>query len=422
MRPPGVLIIVENLPVPFDRRVWMEARTLRDAGYQVSVICPVGKDFTKRNEVLEGINIYRHPLPTEGTGAISYLLEYGTALFWELTLALKISLTHGFDVIHACNPPDLIFLVAAPFKIFGKKFIFDHHDLCPELFEAKFGRKGFFHGVLRLWERATFALADVTIATNESYKRVAVERGRKAPSSVFVVRSGPEREKWTPRQGSRRWVNGRKHLVGYVGVMGEQEGLDLLIDAIEIVVQQRGRQDVQFVLIGDGTARKQLEAQVARSELGDYVSFTGRIPDSELIDALASADVLVNPDRPGDLNDKSTMNKIVEYMALAKPIVQFEMCEGRFSAQDASLYARPGDIADFADAIIQLIDDPALCATMGGLGRERFEQHLCWEKQRPILLAAYAAALGPRKAPEAPEAESVDAPLSRPNRGAEAPS
>lgn len=396
MRRAGVLIIVENLPAPFDRRVWMEACTLRDAGHRVSIICPQGKGYTDRYELLDDIAIYRHPLPTEASGALGYLMEYGSALFWEFAIAVRVALTRGFDVIQACNPPDLIFLVAAPFKLFGKKFIFDHHDLCPELYEAKFARRGAFHRVLRLFERLTFWAADVSIATNESYKAVAVERGGMDPAKVFVVRSGPKRASWNPGPVQAHWRNGRDHMVGYLGVMGEQEGIDLLIEAIGLIVREHGRQDIQFVLIGDGTERANLEAQVAREGLGDFVRFTGRIGDTELIEALSSADVLVNPDRPSELNDKSTMNKIVEYMAMAKPIVQFEMKEGRFSAMDASLYARAGDASDFADRILELIDNPAQSAAMGAKGRARFESVLCWEHQKPVLLAAYAQALGER--------------------------
>jgi glycosyltransferase involved in cell wall biosynthesis len=394
MKRPSVLIIIENLPAPFDRRVWMEARTLRDAGYQVSIICPVGKGYTSRFEVLEDIAIYRHPMSTEASGLFGYIAEFAVALFWEFVLAAKIALGRGFDVVQACNPPDLIFLTVLPFKLFGKKFIFDHHDLCPELYEAKFGKRGAFYNVLRVFERLTFWAADVSIATNESYKAVAMGRGRMAAEDVFVVRSGPERLTWNPQPGVDSWRSGRKHLVGYLGVMGEQEGIDLLIEAIGLIVNRHGRSDVQFVLIGDGTERPSLEAQVEREGLSDYVRFTGRIGDTELIEALSTADVLVNPDRPSELNDKSTMNKIVEYMAMAKPIIQFEMKEGRFSAQDGSLYARAGDVADFADRIIELLDDPERRLAMGVSGRARFENALCWEHQRSTLLAAYARARG----------------------------
>lgn len=393
MRKPGVLLIVENLPAPFDRRVWLEACTLRDAGYRVSIICPMTKELPKRKELLDGVAIYRHPAPVEASGAAGYLVEYTSALFWEICLTLRVAFERGFDVIHACNPPDLIFLVASPWKLLGKKFIFDHHDLCPELFEAKFHRRGVFYRMLRLFERLTFWAADVSIATNASYLAVALERGRMRPENAFIVRSGPKQREWTPGPGAQSWRNGRRHLVGYVGVMGEQEGLDLLIEAVRIIVKDLGRNDVQFVLIGDGTERGKLEARVAHEGLQEFIRFTGRISDATMIEALSSADVLVNPDRPSELNDKSTMNKIVEYMALGKPIVQFDMKEGRFSAQEASLYVRAGDLKGFAGAILRLLDDPQARARMGAAGRARFESVLSWERQRPVLLAAYARAL-----------------------------
>lgn len=393
-RATGVLIVIENLPAPFDRRVWQEARTLRDAGYRVSIICPKGKGYEAAHEVIENIAIWRHPLPTEASGPVGYLAEYGAALFFELILAIRIAFTRGFKVIQACNPPDLIFIPALVFKLFGVKFIFDHHDLCPELWEAKTGRRGIFHRALMLFERLTFVAADVSIATNESYRKVAIERGRMNPSKVFVVRSAPERARWTAGAGDLAWKRGRQRLVGYVGVMGEQEGLDLLLQAAKIIIHERGRGDVFFLLIGDGTERSKLEALSRDMGLADNVEFTGRIGDAELLSALSTADVLVNPDRPSELNDKSTMNKIVEYMAVGRPIVQFDTIEGRYSAGDSSLYPAGGDVTAFADAILAVIDDPAKAQAMGAAGRARFETTLCWEHQRGQLLAAYAAALG----------------------------
>lgn len=386
--------MIENLPAPFDRRVWQEARTLRDAGYRVSIICPKGKGFEAAREVIEDIAIWRHPLPTEASGPFGYLAEYGAALFFEFVLAVRIALTRGFKVIQACNPPDLIFIPALFFKLFGVRFIFDHHDLCPELYEAKTGRRGIFHRALMVFERLTFAVADISIATNQSYRNIAIERGRMDPSKVFVVRSAPERARWAKGGGDPAWKRGRRWLVGYVGVMGEQEGLDLLLQAAAIILRERGRSDVQFLLIGDGTERPKLEAMSRDLGLSDNVEFTGRIGDADLISALSTADVLVNPDRPSELNDKSTMNKIVEYMAVGRPIVQFDTTEGRFSAGDSSLYPAGGDVTAFADAILAVIDDPAKAEAMGAAGRSRFETELCWENQRGPLLAAYAAALG----------------------------
>ena len=386
-----VLIIVENLPVPFDRRVWQEARALRDAGVQVSVICPVGKGFEAREEVLEGIRIFRHTLPLEAKGPFSFLLEYGAALFHETRLAWKIFFRHGFDTIHACNPPDLIFLVALPFKLLGRRFIFDHHDINPELYEAKFGRRDLFWRLMRLLEWLTFKTADVVISTNESYRAIAVERGGKNPADVFVVRSGPDlaRVRSVPPEAGLK--NGRKYLVGYVGVMGEQEGIDLLLNAVRHLVKNRGRQDIQFVLVGGGPQLENLKTLARQLDLEAFVTFTGRVPDNLLFQVLSTADVCVNPDRASAMNDKSTMNKIMEYMAFGKPIVQFDLTEGRFSARDASLYARADDVVDFAEKIEELLADEALRARMGEYGRRRVETELAWEHEVPKLIRAYAS-------------------------------
>lgn len=387
-----VLMIVENLPLPFDRRVWQEAGTLRDAGYDVSIICPKGKGYEQSHEVLDDIAIYRHPLPLEADGALGYLVEYSTALFWEFLLAWRVLLFgRGFDAIHACNPPDNIFLIGGFFRLLGKRFLFDHHDINPELYEAKFGRRDFFYKIMLLWERWTFKTAHVSIATNESYKQIAVERGGMDADKVHVVRSGPKLDRLKRIDPVPKWRNGRKHLVGYVGVMGKQEGLDYLLDAAKLIVNEHGRHDIQFGLVGGGSELEILQQQAIDMGLGDYVTFTGRAPDQVLLEVLNTADVCVNPDEHNPMNDKSTMNKIMEYMALAKPIVQFDMTEGRFSAREASLYAKPNDARDLADKILELIDDPQRRKTMGEFGRARVENELEWRFEAPKLLAAYEA-------------------------------
>jgi glycosyltransferase involved in cell wall biosynthesis len=385
-----VLIIVENLPVPFDRRVWSEATTLRDAGYVVSVICPTGRGYEAAEETIDGIHIYRHNLPLEARGASAYLIEYSAALFWEFVLALKVARRHGFDVIHACNPPDLIFLVAMVFKIFGGKgFLFDHHDVNPEFFEAKFGRRGYFWKLLILAERLTFKSADVSMATNESYRRIAIERGGMPPDRVFVVRSGPNIDRVKTYPADPVWRNGRKYLVGYVGVISQAEGLDLLLASVEHIVRARGRTDIQFVLVGGGPERQAIVDLCEKMELQDFVTLTGRVDDDTLFTALSTADVCVNPDRVTTMNDISTMNKIMEYMALAKPIVQFDVKEGRYSAQEASLYAAPNDPKDFGDKILELIDDPQARLRMGEFGKKRVGDELAWHHEQPKLLQAY---------------------------------
>jgi glycosyltransferase involved in cell wall biosynthesis len=390
-----VLMLVENLPSPFDRRVWQEANALRAAGYTVSIICPTGKGYEAKYEEIDGIAIHRYDLPMEAEGAAGYAIEYAAALFWTFVLSWRVFLTRGFDVIHACNPPDLFFLIGGFFRLFGRKFVFDHHDINPELYEAKFGRRDFFWKLMVALERWTFRTANVSIATNESYKRIAVERGGMDPDRVFVVRSGPSLERLRILPPDESLKRGRKHLVGYVGVMGRQEGIDLLLEAVRCVVHEHGRRDIHFGLVGGGTSLEEMKALAARLDIADYVTFTGRVPDAQLLAMLNTADVCVNPDIANDMNDKSTMNKIMEYMALGKPIVQFDLAEGRFSARDASLYAGKNDPADMAAKVIELVDDPARRARMGEFGRRRVESELEWRYEVPKLLAAYEAAFAP---------------------------
>ncbi len=395
-KPRRVLIIVENLPVPFDRRVWQEANTLREAGYEVSIICPIGKGHETRHEVIDGISIYRHPLPLEASGALGYALEYSLALFWEFVLAWRVLLTRGFDVIHACNPPDTIFLIGRFFKLFGKKFIFDHHDINPELYEAKFGRRDFFYRLLCRLEIWTFRAADVSIATNESYRRIAIERGGMDPKRVFVVRSGPDLRRLRIVPPVESLKKGRRYLVGYVGVMGKQEGIDYLLRAARHIIYDMNRTDVHFGLVGGGTELDDMKAYAVTLGLGDYLTFTGRVSDQQMLEMLNTADVCVNPDVANDMNDKSTMNKIMEYMALGKPVVQFDLAEGRFSAQEASLYAEKNNEIDLAWKITQLLDDPEARAMMGGFGRNRVETELEWKYEVPRLLRAYDTAFARR--------------------------
>lgn len=384
-----ILIIVENLPSPFDRRVWQEATALRDNGAVVSIICPTGKGYEKKYEIIDDIAIYRHSLPKEADGAFGYLAEYTAALFWEFVLAVKILFTRGFDVIHACNPPDLIYLAALPFKLIGKKFIFDHHDINPELYEAKFGRRDFLYKLMLFFERRTFRSAKISIATNESYKKIALERGGKKEEDVFVVRSGPSLERMKIIPPVEALKNGRQYLVGYVGVIGKQEGLDYLISAAQYIVKDRKRQDVHFICVGGGTELENIKSLAADKGVEDFFTFTGRVPDQQLLEALNTADVCVNPDEYNEMNRKSTMNKIMEYMALAKPIVQFDMEEGRFSAQEASLYAKPNDSMDMANKILQLLDDPDKRRTMGAFGYDRVKNELEWKYEKENLYRAY---------------------------------
>lgn len=395
-----VLIIVQNLPVPFDRRVWMEATTLQEAGYQVSVLSPKSDGFEKDYEVINGIHIYRHPLPPEGNSASGYIQEYIWSLTWEFRLARQVWREQGFDVVHICNPPDLLFMVAGWFKFFrGVRVIFDHHDLNPELYEAKYGQRNIFYYALHCAEFLTFATANVVISTNESYREVALVRGRKKPEQVFVVRSGPDLSRFRPVPPNEIYRRGRKYLVGYVGVMGQQEGLDELLKAVHHIVQEKSCQDIHFVLIGSGTAIAQLKALTEELGINEFVEFTGRIPDQELLERLSTCDVCVNPDRKTPFNDRSTMNKILEYMALGIPIVQIDLLEGKRSAAGASVYAKPNDQVDFAEKILELLANPEQRRQMGIEGQRRMQEMLEWRHQIPSLLEAYALALQDRDAP-----------------------
>jgi len=388
--PRRVLIVVENLPVPLDRRVWLEATTLTQAGYQVSVICPTGRGWDKHYEEIEGVHIYRYPEPPEAhTGAKAYAVEYGLALKHMFRLARKVRAERGFDVIHGCNPPDLIFLLALRYKASGVKYLFDHHDVCPELFEAKFGKRGFLYNVMLWWERMTFATASVSIATNESFKKIAIRRGKMNPEDVFIVRSAPRIEKFELRPMDPQVRKGAKTVLGWVGVIGQQEGLDLLVDAVDHLVRKKGITDLHVVIVGFGPHQEEVEKDVAAHGLTAYFTFTGAQYGEDLLRILNSIDIGVSPDPKNAMNDISTMNKVMEYMTLEKPVVQFDLTEGRASAEEASLYARANDPVDFADKVAELISDPERGREMGRLGRRRVFEALSWDHSVPHLLAAY---------------------------------
>lgn len=397
-----ILIVVENIPVPFDVRVWSEACALRDAGYQVSVLSPLGKGYSLSYELLDGIHIFRHPMPDESEGVSGYLIEYACALFWEFLYALRIFVTHGFDVIQGCNPPDDICLVALPFRLFGVKYIFDQHDANPELYHSKYERKDFLYKILLFLERLTYRLSDVVIATNESYKQLAISRGQFNPGDVFVVRNGPNLDKFklVPAQPALKY--GKPYLVGYVGNMSIQEGLDILVEAA-LHIKNRGRNDVHFTCVGGGPALERLRRMVKEKGVEEMVNFTGRISDKDLLQVLSTADVCVNPDKPCEMNDISTMIKIAEYMALGKPIVQFTLKEGRVTAAESSLYAdNDNPVEDFAEKILWLLDRPQERHRMGELGRKRVEEQFAWEHSVPNLLAAYQHVFEKPSAPKSP--------------------
>ncbi len=392
-----ILIIVENLTLPLDRRVWQEATTLRDAGYTVSVICPTGGSYQARYECLDGIHIFRHPLPAEGDGLWGYALEYSAALFWEFVLSVKVASRIGFDCIQACNPPDTIFLLGAFWKyLFGKPFIFDHHDINPELYEAKFGKRGRMHKILTWLERLTFRTANVSIATNTAFRDIAIRRGGMAADDVYIVRSVPDLRKFKRIEPDLALNNGRQHLLGYVGIMGAQDGVDLLVEAMDEIVNRQNRDDVQCLIVGSGTELPRLQAMTTERGLADHVTFTGFLSGEPLMRAFSSFDIGVIPDPKNVYNDKISMNKVFEYMTMAIPFVAFDLDETRRISGDAAHYAGGlNDPAALASAVLRVIDDADLAASMRAEGRRRAATELSWEREGSSLLAAYAAALAP---------------------------
>lgn len=393
MRPQRILILVENLPVPLDRRVWQEACALRDAGHQVTVICPRMRGHTQPEEKLDGIQIYRHWITGEAGGITGFLGEYASALCGEFLCALKAWRRAGFDVIHLCNPPDLLFLVALPFKLLaGVRVIYDVHDLWPEMFEAKFARRGLLYRAVRLAERCTLALADAVIATNESVRAVVKKRGRKSDDEVFTVRTAPDQMD-TGAPGDPALKKGRPHLVGYIGVMGSADGVDYLLRAARHIVHTRRRDDVQFLLMGGGPEHDRLLA--LRDELGlaAHVDMPGRVSQAFLCTALRTMDLGAACDPINAYNDHCTMNKTLEYMAFGKAQVMFGIREGRESAGGAALYVMENSPEQLGDAILELLDDPPRRQRMGQIGHQRLHGPLSWPHSVRQLHRAYAKAL-----------------------------
>jgi len=386
-----VLVLVENLSVPFDRRVWQESRALVEAGYRVVVVCPMGsKRDTEPHVVLEGVEIHRYPMRAAAGGPAGYLREYGTALWHSLRLAARLG---RFDIVHICNPPDLMFLAVLPQTLRGARLVFDHHDLVPELYLSRFDRgKDLLYRAVCLLEHINYRQADVVIATNESYRAAALTRGRKRPEQVFVVRSAPDLTRFGgPAEPDPELRRGKPHLLCYVGVMGPQDGVDYALRALARLRDDVGRTDWHAAFVGGGDAWEDMVALAGRLGLEDMVTFTGRIPDADLVRYLASADVCLAPDPLNPLNDVSTMNKIMEYMAMSRPIVSFDLREARVSAGEAALYAPANDETAFARLIARLLDDPAERERMGRIGRERASQTLSWDRSKDSLLAAYRA-------------------------------
>jgi glycosyltransferase involved in cell wall biosynthesis len=397
VKKPRILIIVQNLSLPFDRRVWLECQALVSAGYRVTAVCPKTTGDPSY-QVIDGVELYKYRGYAPGGSKLGYVAEYVHSFLATAWLTVRARRRGRFAVIQACNPPDIFWPIALVFRaVEGTKFVFDHHDLCPELFESRFpDRPGLPYRGLRYLERRTHRSADHVISTNASYREIAISRSGKAPADVTIVRSGPdpERLKRGPADPDQR--RGRTYLAAYIGVMGPQDGVDIVVRAADILVRELGRDDIAFTLIGSGDCFDELVA--LRDELGlaGHVEFTGRAPDELVTRVMSTADVGLSPDPKNPLNDLSTMNKSMEYMAFELPVVAFDLRETRVSVADAGVYVTPNDVHAYAEAITDLMDDEAKRALLGKLGRARVEQELAWSHQERAYLGVYQRLTGAR--------------------------
>jgi glycosyltransferase involved in cell wall biosynthesis len=400
---PGVLIIVQNLPVPMDRRVWLECGALTAAGYQVSVICIAGP-ADPRYELLDGVHIYKYKPAPQADGTLGFLWEFAYSWVRAAALSVRVWRRHGFDVLQACNPPDTYWLLGFLYRLLGKKFVYDQHDLNPEVFLSRFGEpRGLLqttqYRMLLTLERLTYRFAHRVISTNESYRAVAMTRGHRAPDEVTVVRSGPDTSVMRPvvePGGAASLRKGRRYLACYLGIMGPQDGVDVLLTIVDYYVHTLGRDDCHFALLGFGDCLEMLKEMSTALDLDDYVTFTGRANPDTIARYLSAADVGVSPDPLNPLNDVSTMNKTMEYMAYAVPVVAFDLKETRVSAQEAAVYVPAGDIAGFASAVGDLLDDGDRRAQMAVQARLRAAAELDWRPQAKAYVAVYDSLLGYR--------------------------
>ncbi|PID96379.1 MAG: glycosyltransferase WbuB [Actinomycetales bacterium] len=396
---PRVLILVQNLPVPFDRRVWLEAQALRDEGYSVSVVCPRLNDL-KPYQVIDGIEVYSTPVYAPGGSAAGFVLEYAQSFVAFAWTALKARRRGKFAAVQSCNPPDIFWPIGRLLRrLDGSEYVFDHHDLCPELYRSRFGSGPSLplKGLLTL-ERLTFKTAARVISTNESYASVAVERGGVDPEHVTVVRTGPDPERMAMVEPEPSLRRGKDFLATYIGVMGPQDGVDYIVRAADVIVNRMGRKDIYFALMGKGDSFDELVALRDSLGLQDYVEFMGRVPDETVAAVMSTADIGLSPDPLNPLNDVSTMNKTMEYMAYSLPVVAFDLRETKVSASESAVYVEPNDIAKYAEAIVRLIEDPRRRARMGSAGRDRVVNELAWPHQRKAYLGVYRGLLGPARA------------------------
>ena len=390
-----ILIIVQNLPVPFDRRVWLECQALVSAGYQVAVVCPKGSS-DPAYEVIDTVELYKYQPYAPGGSKLSFIAEYAYSFLATARQVLKARRRGRFAVMQACNPPDIFWPIARMLRWVDRtKFVFDHHDLCPELFQSRFpdGPMLPYRGLLAL-ERRTHRTADHVISTNDSYRDIAINRSGKAPQDVTVVRTGPDPNKLKRGSADPELRRGRTFLAAYIGVMGPQDGVDIVVRAADIVVREMRREDIAFTLIGSGDCFEELVALRDELKLNGHVEFTGRAPDDLVEKIMSTADVGLSPDPKNPLNDVSTMNKTMEYMAFELPVVAFDLRETRVSAASAAVYVTPNDVREYAKAIVDLADDEAARAQLAKVGRTRVEDELAWEYQKRAYLGVYERLTG----------------------------
>jgi glycosyltransferase involved in cell wall biosynthesis len=383
------LIIVENLPVPNDRRVWLEATSLHQAGYHVSVISIKGKNANKSFELLEGIHLYRYPAPPQTSGTVSFLFEFIYCWIMTLILSLVVAVREGIDIIHACNPPETFWLISWIYKPFGVKFVFDHHDLSPEMYYSRFNKKGIIFNILLLLEYITFRSADVVITTNDTHRNIAIERGNVSSEKIFIVRSGPDHKKLRPGKPNKTLKGNFKHMVSYLGVLNPQDGVELYIQLAKIIIQKYNRNDILFVIMGTGDSEENLRRLSSELQVDDHVHFTGWLEMNKYSEYLATSEICIDTMPKSPYGDASTMNKTLEYMSAGRPIVCFDLVETRASAQEAALYAKPNDLVDMAEKMLGLLDDEHKRLEMGVKGRQRIETELAWEYQIDHLIRAY---------------------------------
>ena len=396
------VIVVENLPVPLDRRVWQEAQALTRAGWSVSVICPATADFPKEFEIIDGIAVYRHALPFEARGVLAYFVEYSAALFHQFRLLIKVHRERGFSIIQACNPPDLIFLPALPFKLMGKRFIFDQHDVAPELFSVKFGAKGFLHRALMFFERMSYVMADHVITANATFKDIAVSRGGKAHSLVEVVYGVPDRKRIHRVEPELGLHGGRTFVLGYLGIINQQDGVDHLVRAVEHLVKVKGFRDFRAVVVGSGPALELARALTCSLELDDFISFPGYLNGKALLAHISAFDIGVIPDPLNEANDLMSMNKVFEYCALGIPTACYPLKETKRLLGDAGVYAQSPDPAGLADACLSLMQDECLRARCAAAAAKRSAEAFLWENEARKYVATYERVLSgePTDGPE----------------------